>query len=102
MKDFNTLGGKELAEIINKRETEVIMVSQDISNTVQNKIDVWLKFSIPTITKEDFNRIIASTVLNGDDENNKWNTFILLVFNSGANIRYRNLNEVDCQVEIRF
>jgi len=102
MKDFNKLGHKELAEIIKKRETEVIMVSQDISNTVLNEKNVWLEFYIPTLPKEDFNRIIATTILNGDDENNRWKSFILLVFNSGANIRYRNLNDVDCQVEISF
>jgi|GEM_PF-3103064 len=101
MKDFNNLDGKGLAEIINRRETEVIMVSQDISNTIGNEKNIWLEFSFPTIPKEDFNRIIATTTLNGTDQN-IWNSFLLLAKYDGARIRYRNLNEVDCQVEISF
>lgn len=103
MKDFNDLDGKGLAEIINRRETEVINTSQDITNTIAIATGKWFEFSIPLISLDkDLAQIYTATILNGTDKKTVWNSFILLAYNVGANIKYRNLNNVDCQVEISF
>lgn len=102
MLDYNKLDGSALAKIINDRETVVIMVAQNITNTVGEIKNQWLKFSLPNIPDEELNRIRVTTILNGTDTTSMWNGFILIAYNLGANIRYKNTNDIDCIVEISF
>lgn len=101
MLNYQEIGGSELAKIITDRETVVINVAQYITNTVKQPHNEWFEVSIPILPSEELNRVIATTIIDGD-EKTVWNAFILSAYNLGAYIRFKNTNDVDCLVEISF
>lgn len=103
MRNFNNLTGADLAQIITERNHVVVSVDQITSNTVgqiQNQTNI---YSIPKLTEQELSQVLATTtLLNIEDRQSLWNSFVLIASNLGAVLSYTNTNDVDCIVDIQF
>lgn len=100
MKSFEKLTGAKLAQIINDREDSVIVIDQITANTVGIESYPRIKYQIPVLPSERF--ISPSSLIELEDRQTLWNTFIVIANKQGASIRFTNPNGVDCYVEVFF
>lgn len=102
MINFNSLTPQDLADILVNKTDVVFCVSQTISDTVNQPQNQAFQLGMPYMPNEVLAQILAASVQGGHEEKTRWITFIVMAYAVGASIVYKNLNNVDCAVSIKF
>lgn len=102
MLDFNILTPKELSEIINNTTDVQFIAKQTLTKTIGIPKNTTHQYSMPTLSKNDIEQILANSVMTGNEIQTRWITFITFVHYLKGQIYYENINNLDCVVNIKF
>jgi hypothetical protein len=102
MKKFQDLTEQNLNEIISKREEFILNYNQISVGTVNNDYDNFVELNPMINTPKEMNLIKAALIIS-DGESNRWNGFVIKVYENGGRVFYKNSNNhVDCCIKITF
>lgn len=102
MNRFENLTPQKIAAIINGKINSTLLISQKIAQTSNFPENEILSIGMPSLSEEIMKKILAHSVIAGNDVKTNWMTFILFVTYVDGNISYININQTDCQIEVTF